>query len=408
MIKTLKSVVSFAPIETDLVARRLARAACIEDLRKIAKRRLPGGVFDYIDGAAEDEVTYAGNTSAFADIRLEPRVLRDVSEIDISTTVLGKKYPSAVFLAPTGFTRIADPEGEVAVARAAAKRGVVYSLSTMATRSIEEVAAAGEGPKWFQVYVWKNRDLVRRMIERAEAAGYEALLVTVDTVVLGRRERDVRRGFALPPKLGLGTLIDGGLHPGWSWDFIRSDPISFANIVNDPTRDGSSAVALSSYVGMQFDPALSWADIEWIRSITSLPVLLKGVGSVEDVRQAAREGIPAVVVGNHGGRQLDGAPPSLSLVASSVQAVGDEMEILVDGGVRRGRDVVAARALGARAVLVGRPYLYGLGAAGERGVLWVIDHLHEGIDRTLALVGLTSFDAVDESVLYSPHARQEV
>ncbi|HEY3141819.1 MAG TPA: alpha-hydroxy acid oxidase, partial [Acidimicrobiales bacterium] len=231
MIDTLRSVLKFKPIELDPVARRLARAASVADLREIARRRLPRGVFDYIDGAAEDERTMAENSAAYTRIGFRPRVLRDMSSVDPSTMVLGRPVPFPLVLSPTGFGRIADPPGELAVARAAARADLPYTLSTLGTRSIEEVAAVSNGRKWFQVYVWRDRGLVKDMIGRARDSGYEALVLTVDTAVLGRRERDVRRGFSLPPKIGLSTLIDGALHPGWTWSFARSEPIKFANVL---------------------------------------------------------------------------------------------------------------------------------------------------------------------------------
>ena len=399
MLKTLRSVLRFGPVTTDRVERRLARCANVDDLRAAARKRLPGGVFDYIDGAAEDEITIERNAAAFRRVELAPRVLCDVSKIDLSTTLLGRPIPAPLALSPTGFTRIADPQGELAVARAAAQRGLIYTLSTLATRSIEEVAAVSTGPKWFQVYVWRDRGLVADMVARAEAEGYEALMVTVDTAVFGRRERDVRRGFTLPPTIGLGTILDGARHPGWTWAFVRGGPITFANVSGDATRNGSTAVTLSDFVNAQFDTSLSWKDLDWLRSITRLPVLIKGVGAVDDARIAAREGLPAVVLSNHGGRQLDGAPATLDLLRDTVDAVGDDVEVLLDGGVRRGTDVVVARALGARAVMVGRPYLYGLGAAGERGVGFVLDQLLSGAERTMSLLGVTEVDALTPDVI---------
>jgi L-lactate dehydrogenase (cytochrome) len=399
VLKTLRSVLRFGPVTTNRVERRLSRCANVDDLRAAAKKRLPGGVFDYIDGAAEDEITIARNGRAFRDVELAPRVLRDVSKIDLSTTLLGRPIPAPLALAPTGFTRIADPQGELAVARAAAQRGLIYTLSTLATRSIEEVAAVSEGPKWFQVYVWRDRGLVADMVQRAEAEGYEALMVTVDTAVFGRRERDVRRGFTLPPTIGLSTIVDGIRHPGWTWAFVRGGPITFANVSGDATRDGSTAVTLADFVNSQFDPTLSWKDLEWLRSITKLPVLVKGVGAAEDARIAAREGVPAVILSNHGGRQLDGAPATLDLLRETVDIVGDGVEVLLDGGIRRGTDLVVARALGARAAMVGRPYLYGLGAGGERGVGHVLDQLLTGAERTMALLGVAKVDDLTDEVL---------
>jgi L-lactate dehydrogenase (cytochrome) len=391
MIETLRSVLRFRRLELDPVARRLARAASVDDLRAIAQRRLPRGVFDYIDGAAEDERTLAANSAAFAAVTFRPRVLRDVGEVNPSTTLLGRPLPLPLVLAPTGFTRIADPDGELAVARAAARAGLPYTLSTLSTRSIEEVAEASGGPKWFQVYVWRDRGLVKEMIGRAASAGYEALVLTVDTAVLGRRERDVRRGFSLPPKIGLGTLADGAVHPGWTWRFLRSEPIRFANVQESAgVSDGTTAVTLSDYVNTQFDPGLSWRDVEWMRSQWHGPLVIKGIQTVADARLAAEAGVEAIALSNHGGRQLDSAPAPLDLVAPVADAVGDRLEIICDGGVRRGSDIVKAVALGGRACMAGRAYLYGLGAAGERGVDHVLGLLNADVRRTMALVGARS------------------
>ena len=239
---TLRSVMRFRRIELDPTTRRLATAASVADLRRIAKRRLPRGVFDYIDGGAEDERSLVNNSAAFARLEFRPRILRSVGQVDPSTTVLGRPVPIPLVLAPVGFTRVADPQGELAAARAAARAGLPYTLSTLATRSIEEVAAVSDGRRWFQVYAWRDRGLVKEMIDRSADAGYEALVLTVDTAVLGRRERDVRRGFEMPPKLGIGTLLDGAVHPGWTWSFVRADPIRFANVAGrggDGPGDGA-------------------------------------------------------------------------------------------------------------------------------------------------------------------------
>lgn len=392
MLDTLRSVLQFRRFELDPVKRRLARVASVHDLRRIAARRVPGGVFCYIDGAAEDERTMQANADAFDSYTFRPRVLRDVSAVDPSATILGLLSPLPVVLAPTGFTRLVDPAaGELAVARSAARAGLPYTLSTMATRSIEEVAAAsGGGRRWFQVYVWRDRGLVKDMIERAEAHGYDTLMLTVDTAVLGRRERDVRRGFSLPPKLGLDTIVDGVLHPGWTWRLVRSEPIRFANIAGRGSAigDGSTAVALAEFTNAQFDRTLSWADVDWMRSIWSGPMVLKGIQTVEDARIAADRGIDAVSVSNHGGRQLDHAPPALDLVPPVVDAVGDRMEVYCDGGVRRGSDVLKAIALGATACLIGRTYLYGLAAGGEAGVDTVLAMFDADLRRTMALLGV--------------------
>ncbi len=395
MLDTLRSVLRFRRLELDSNKRRLATAANTDDLRRIAKRRLPGGVFDYIDGGAEDERTMRANRDAYANYQFRPRVLRDVSVIDTTTSLLGRELALPLVLAPTGFTRIADPQGELAVARAAHRAGLPYTLSTLSTRSIEEVADAnGAGRRWFQVYVWKDRALLRDMIDRAAAAGYEALVITVDTANLGRRERDVRRGFELPPKLGLDSVIDGALHPSWTWRFVRAEPIRFANVATSAAAtgqpEGTSAVNLAATFASQFDARLSWHDIEWFRSNWNGPIVLKGIQSVDDARAATEAGVEAIALSNHGGRQLDDAPAALELVAPVADAVGGHIEIICDGGVRRGSDIVKAIALGANACMAGRAYLYGLAAGGELGVDKVLDLLAGDVRRTMALLGVAS------------------
>jgi L-lactate dehydrogenase (cytochrome) len=394
MLDTVGSVVRFGPVETDPVARRLNRSASVADLRSHARRRLPRGIFDYLDGGAEDERTLEANTTDFAAIGLRPRVLRNVASIDTSSRLLGRPLPLPLVLSPTGFTRIADPEGELAVSRAAARAGLPYTLSTLATRSIEEVAGTSPGPLWFQVYVWRDRGLVVDLLERAAANGYEAIVLTVDTAVPGRRERDVRRGFSLPPKIGAGTLVDGLLHPGWTWDFMRAEPITFANVAGQGVGDGSTAVSLADYIASQFDPTLSWADLDWLRSAWDGPIVLKGIQSVADAELAADAGVDAVALSNHGGRQLDTAPSPISLVAPVADAVGDRVEVICDGGIRRGSDIVKALALGADACMIGRAYLWGLAAAGERGVDHVLGLLADDVARTMALLGVTSIDQI--------------
>ena len=316
----------------------------------MARRRLPRGVFDYIDGGAEDEHTMAENAAAFRRIGFHPRILRGVGAPDPSTTLLGRPLPLPLVLAPTGFTRIADPDGELAVARAADRAGLPYTLSTLGTRSIEEVAEVSDGRKWFQLYMFRDRGLVEEMVKRAAAAGFEALVFTVDLTVHGRRERDVRRGFELPPKIGLDTLLDGVIHPTWTWHFVRGEPIRFANVAGQNVGDGSTAVSLAEYIASQMDPGLTWRDAEWLRSIWDGPIVIKGIQTVADARIAADEGIDAIALSNHGGRQLDSAPAIVDLVAPVADAVGDRIEIICDGGVRRGSDIVKAVALGAARV----------------------------------------------------------
>lgn len=399
MITTFRETVQFQNVSLSPAERRLKRCVTVDDFRRVARRRLPRGVFDYIDGGAEDERTLRGNSSSFSRLEWRPRVLRDVTNLDTSTTILGQSLAMPLILAPTGYTRIADSQGELAVARAAERAGVPYALSTMGTRSIEEVAAVNGGNKWFQVYTWRDRGLVKELVLRAADAGYTALWLTVDTAVLGRRERDVRRGFSLPPKIGLGTLLDGAIHPAWTWDFLRNDPIMFANLANSSAPDGSTPVALAEKVATQFDQALSWEDVDWLRSFWDGPIALKGVQTVADAKQAVASGVDAIGLSNHGGRQLDDAPRPIELVEPVRQEVQDQATIICDGGVRRGADIVKALALGADAVSIGRAYLYALGAAGEAGVDQVLSFMREGMERTMALNGCRTVSDIDREIV---------
>ena len=285
------------------------------------------------------------------------------------------------------------------MARAAERAGLPYTLSTLSTRSIEEVRAVSDGRLWFQVYAWRDRGLVQEMIDRAAAARYEALVLTVDTAVFGRRERDVRRGFSLPPAIGLRTIVDGIRHPAWTWSFLRSEPIRFANVIGRDVGDGASPVKLSDYINTQVDPALSWADVDWLRSVWDGPVILKGIQTVADAELAATAGVDAIVLSNHGGRQLDGAPATLPLVAPVADAVGGQLELLCDGGVRRGSDILKAVAAGADAVMAGRAYLYALGAAGERGVDRMLEWFRADLIRTMSLVGVADVSELDRGIL---------
>jgi L-lactate dehydrogenase (cytochrome) len=399
MINTFRSVVQFEQLSLDPVERRLRKCASVEDFRRVAKRRLPHGVFDYIDGGAEDERTLADNVAAFGRYGFQPRILRDVSRVDTSSTIFGRAVSMPLILAPTGFTRIAHSQGELAVTRAADRAGIPCSLSTMGTRSIEDLAAVSSGDKWFQIYTWKDRALVKELVDRARSAGFTAVWLTVDTAVLGRRERDVRRGMTLPPKIGPGTIVDGALHPGWTWDFLRNEPITFANVIGLSDEDGSTAVTLSEHMARQFDPALSWGDVDWLRSIWDGPIVLKGVQTVADAKQAVSAGVDGIALSNHGGRQLDDAPAPIHLVEPVRDEIGDGAAIICDGGVRRGSDIVKALALGADAVSMGRPYLYALGAAGERGVDQLLSFLREGMERTMALTGVRTVAEIDRSLV---------
>ena len=389
IFKTLRSVMRFKPIELDGNKRRLTKVANVEDFRVIAKKRLPRAVFDYIDGAAEDERTTGRNASKFSEIEFVPKVLVAVEHINTETTLLGKKIPSPLVLSPTGFTRICHSEGELSVARAAARRGIPYGLTTMATRSIEEVGSVSNGPKWFQVYVWRDRDLVAQLLNRAKAQGFETIMITVDTAVLGMRERDVRNGMTMPPRLGLGTIIDGIKHPSWTRDFITHDPITFANIAGYSGIASDDAVTLGEFNQAQFDLNVKWSDIEWFRENWDGPIVLKGIQCVDDAKRAVNDhGIEGLMLSNHGGRQLEGAPAVIETVEPIANAVGHQSDIICDGGIRRGSDIVKAVAMGAKACSIGRPYLYALGAGGEPGVDHMLDLFEGGLKRTMALAGL--------------------
>ena len=375
-------------------ARRLARSHSIADLRRLAKRRLPRAVFDYADGAAEDEVTARRNEAAFEDYELLPRVLRDVSSVDLSTTVLGTPVSMPVMLAPTGMTRLFHHDGETAAARAAHRAGVVYTLSSLSTVSIEDLAAASDGPRWFQIYVWKDRGLVREFFDRCRAAGYDALMLTVDMPVLGQRERDLRNGMTIPPSLTLGSALDAALHPSWWWNFLTKPRIGFANVAGKGDAGRGDLTALWTYINTQFDPSVTWRDLEWMIGEWNGAFAVKGVLDPEDAARAASLGARGIVVSNHGGRQLDHSPASLDALPAVVEAVAGRAEVILDGGIRRGADVAKALALGARACAIGRAYLYGIGAGGEQGVDRALELLRAELRRALALLGCPSVTAL--------------
>lgn len=371
------------PLRRSAVERRLAGAADIADLRDIARRHTPRAVFDYVDGAAESETSLRRSREAFGRVEFTPSVLRDVSTVDPSTIILGEPAALPLVFAPTGFTRLMHHAGEPAVARVAERIGIPYALSTMGTTSPEDLAAAAPGgQKWFQLYLWRDRDASRALIERARAAGFTALLLTVDTSVAGARLRDVRNGFSIPPALTAKTLADIALHPGWWFDKLTTEPLTFASL-------GAWHGTIAEMIDKMFDPSLDQDDLAWLREIWSGPLLVKGIQTVEDARVVVDLGVDALIISNHGGRQLDRAPVPLEQLPRIVDAVGDRAEVYVDGGIMGGGDVVAAVAMGARACLVGRAYLYGLMAGGESGVQRAADLLRREIVRTMQLLGVT-------------------
>lgn len=363
---------------------RLASAASIWDLRGVARRRTPRAVFDYTDGAAEEEIALRRSREIYRRVEFNPTVLRDVSEVDTSTTLLGAPSSLPLAFAPTGFTRMMQHEGEPAVARAAARAGITYALSTLGTSSPEELAKAAPNlNRWFQLYLLKDRDASEELLNRARAAGFSAVILTVDTPIPGARLRDVRNGLTIPPSLTLKTLFDMARHPSWWFNLLTTEPLEFASFRN---FDGTVAELMTHI----FHPTLSWSDVDWLRQKWNGPVVVKGIQSAEDARKVADHGADAIVVSNHGGRQLDRAPSTFELLPEVVDAVGDRIEVYVDGGIMSGADVVAAVAQGANAAFVGRAYLYALMAGGEHGVDRALQMFDEGITRTMQLLGVTS------------------
>lgn len=362
----------------------MASAFTIADLRAQARRRVPRSVFDYTDGAADEELGLRRARELFSSLEFHPEVLRDVSEVELTTAVLGTPAAYPFVLAPTGFTRLMNHEGERAVARVAARHSIPYGLSTLGTTTIEDVAAAAQGARqWFQLYVSRDRGASEELMTRAKACGYEALVLTVDVPVSGRRLRDAHNGFSIPPTLTVKTMLDMARFPAWWTNLLTTEPLSFASL---SAWDGTVAELLDK----TFDHSVDWTDLDWVRSWWTGPVVVKGLQSLEDVRRAADAGVDAVVLSSHGGRQLDRVPVPLRLVPEAAASVGDRCEVYVDTGVMSGQDIVAALALGARAVLVGRAYLYGLMAGGELGVEKAVGILADEIRRTMALLGVTS------------------
>jgi len=387
----LRPLLRPAPIIWDPTDRRLARAASIADLRAIARRRTPRAVFDYTDGAAEGESSLRRAREAYARLEFRPTVLRDVSEVDTGRDILGVRSSLPFALAPTGFTRMMHHEGECAVASVAQEVGIPYALSTMGTTTIEDVAAvAPSARKWFQLYLWRDRALAKDLVQRATDAGYDTVMLTVDTPVGGARLRDVRNGLAIPPALSLRTFVDGAMHPHWWFNLLTTDPLVFASL---KSTDGTVA----ELINRVFDPALTIADVEWLRATWPGKLVIKGIQSVDDACRVVDAGADAVLLSNHGGRQLDRAPVPLELVEPVTQVLGDRAEVLVDTGITHGADIVAAIALGARAALVGRAYLYGLMAGGRRGVAKAVALLAAEITRTLQLLGVHSVDELRPS-----------
>jgi len=370
--------------DLDSRRRRLSAALTIADLRDIAERRTPRAAFDYTDGAAEQELSLTRARQAFEDIEFHPRVLRDVSMVDTTTTVFGGPSALPFGIAPTGFTRLMQTEGEVAGAAAAGAHGIPFTLSTLGTTSIEDVKAANpEGRNWFQLYVMRDREISYGLVERAATAGFDTLFFTVDTPVAGARLRDKRNGFSIPPQLTLRTIANAIPRPWWWWDFLTTPKLQFASLT-------STGGTVGELLDAAMDPTISMADLDVIRSLWPGELVVKGVQSVEDARLLVDAGVDGIVLSNHGGRQLDRAPIPFHLLPDVVREVGEDTEIAIDTGIMNGADIVAAIALGARFALIGRAYLYGLMAGGRAGVDRAIEILTDEIVRTMKLLGAHS------------------
>jgi L-lactate dehydrogenase (cytochrome) len=370
----------------------------IEDLRVLAERRVPRMFYDYADSGAWTESTYRANSSDFAQIKFRQRVAVNMENRTLATTMAGQDVSMPVALAPTGLTGMQHADGEILAAKAAEKAGVPFTLSTMSICSIEDVAANTTKPFWFQVYFLKDREFMRRLIERAKAARCSALVLTLDLQILGQRHKDLRNGLSAPPKLTLKNMLNMATKPHWCWGMLNTKRHGFGNIVGH-ANNVSDMSSLSSWTAEQFDPALDWDQVAWVRKHWSGKLILKGILDVEDARLAAQSGADALIVSNHGGRQLDGAQSSISALPAIVDAVGNQIEVHMDGGIRSGQDVLKAIALGARGVYIGRPFLYGLGAMGEQGVSTCMEILRKEMDITMALCGLTDVKKVDKNIL---------
>lgn len=379
---------------------------CIEDLRLLAKRRVPRMFYDYADSGSWTESTYRANSRDFEAIKLRQRVAVDMTDRSLATTLVGHDATMPVAVAPVGMLGMQHADGEILAARAAAKAGVPFTLSTMSNCSIEDVARHSDRPFWFQIYVMRDRDFSDRLIDRAKAAGCSALVLTLDLQILGQRHKDIRNGLSTPPKPTLANLLNLASKPRWCWNMARTPRRSFGNIAGH-VEGVADMGSLSSWTASQFDPCLSWDDVKRFQDRWQGKLILKGILDPEDADNAARTGAEAIIVSNHGGRQLDGAPSSISALPAIVDVVGDSIEVLMDGGIRSGQDIIKAIALGAKGILLGRSITYGLGAMGEAGVLVALDILRKELDTTMALCGLRDIKDVDARILASAPLQPE-
>lgn len=378
----------------------MATHASIEDLRKSARRRLPKFVFDFVDGGAGDEVTMRRNIEAFADLVLRPNQLVDVSKRSTSTVVLGEQVSLPILLAPTGLQRLVHRRGELEAAAGAGDAGTIYTVSTASGFSLEQIADAANGPLWFQLYLWRDRAVVSNLVERAQRAGYTTLVLTVDVPQVAVRDRDIRNGMSVPPRITAQNIFQGAVHPRWTREFLTGPGITFKNIEGLVTGDANKGMALMAYANSELtNPGATWDEVDWLRGIWPGKLVVKGVLTDVDALRAVDHGADGVIVSNHGGRQLDGSAATMHALPEVVAAVGASVEVLLDGGVRRGVDVIKAIALGAKAVMIGRPYWWGLSLAGRAGVTNVLEILRRELDIALALTGRPTIESIDRSVL---------
>ncbi len=378
---------------------------CIEDLREVARRKVPKAFFDYVDSGSYNEETLRANRADLETIKLRQRVMVDVSERSLATTVIGQKISAPFALAPIGLCGMQHGDGEILAAQAAEEAGIPFTLSTMSICSIEQVAEGTSRPFWFQLYVIRDRGFSRDILSRASAVKCNTLVLTVDLQVLGQRHRDIRNGMTVPPEMRLGNIIDIARKPRWALSILKSKSKTFGNLAGH-LEGMEDITSLAQWTNSQFDPALNWKDVEWIKKVWPGKIIIKGILDVEDARIAVKLGADAIVVSNHGGRQLDGAPSSISALPAIAQAVGSDTEVLFDGGIRTGADLLRALALGGRACLIGRAYVYGLGAGGKAGVAKAIDILQKELSVAMALTGTTRVSDVGPQVLVNAAAKK--
>ena len=372
--------------------------ACIADLRELARRRVPKAFFDYAEAGSYNEETLRANRADLEAIKLRQRVLVDVSQRSLSATFIGQPMSAPFALAPIGLCGMQRGDGEILAARAANAAGIPFTLSTMSINSIEDVAQATGKPFWFQLYVIKDRGFSRAILERADAAKCSALVLTVDLQVLGQRHNDVRNGMTVPPELRLSNIIDIATKPGWALSILRGKRKTFGNLAGH-VKGMDNVTSLAAWIGSQFDPALNWRDVEWIKKVWPGKLILKGILDVEDAQTAVKLGADGIIVSNHGGRQLDGAASSISMLPKITDAVGDKIDIMFDGGIRSGSDMLRALALGAKACMIGRAYIYGLGALGQAGVEKAIELLKKELDVAMALTGVNSVAEIGRHII---------